>query len=94
MAYLRALDAHDRATAEALSVPSLRSTTDAWLSSTAEITDIKIGSLQRFTSGPPDQRNTVATEFRYASHWWHQDDSFPDGNTPGTTGSSAVTVAG
>jgi hypothetical protein len=77
IAYLRSLDAHDNATALALSTPGFRSTTSAWLASTAGVTHIDVRPLQCFRSGP--DRCDVQTTFNYASHWWKQDDSFPDG---------------
>jgi hypothetical protein len=79
-AYLRALDAHDSATAYALSAPNFHSTTAAWLSSTASITRIWIGKVQYYPKSPPGQRYEVPVAFRYASHWWKRDQSFPDGN--------------
>jgi hypothetical protein len=79
-AYLRALDAHDSATACALSAPGFRGTTATWLNSTASITGIWIGTVQYYPASPPGQRYEVPVTFRYASHWWKQDPSFPDGN--------------
>jgi hypothetical protein len=79
LAYLRSLDAHDRATADALSTPSERATTNMWLGNTASVTHIWISSVQHFASGPAGERYSVTTTFRYRSHWWAQDDSFPDG---------------
>src|SRR5258708_15923971 len=76
VAYLRALDAHDTAIAEALSAPGERATTAQWLHSPASVTGIKIDSVQHFTTGPPYY---VCTYFRYSSHPWTQDISFPDG---------------
>ncbi len=78
-AYLRALDAHDSATAEALSTPGFRATTDLWLNTTASITRISIGAVQYFPLAPAGQRYEVPVEFWYSSHWWKQDPSFPDG---------------
>lgn len=78
-AYLRALDAHDSATADALSAPSERGATGQWLSSTASITRIQIGSLQHVTSGPAGPQYMIFATFWYASHWWAQDPSFLDG---------------
>jgi hypothetical protein len=79
-AYLRALDAHDSATAYALSAPDFRGTTAGWLSSTASITAIWIGKVQYHPKSPLGQRYEVPVAFRYAAHWWKQDPSFPDGN--------------
>jgi hypothetical protein len=77
IAYLRALDAHDSATALALSTPGFRSTTSAWLASAAGVTRIDVSPVQCFRSGP--DRCEVATTFDYASHWWKDDSSFPAG---------------
>jgi hypothetical protein len=76
VAYLHALDAHDNATAQALSAPVERATTAFWLRDTAGVTAIKIDSVQHFTASPPYY---VCAEFRYSSHLWTGDDSFPDG---------------
>jgi hypothetical protein len=76
VAYLRALDAHDTTTAQALSAPGERATTASWLNDTAGITAIKIDSVQHFTTSPPYY---VCTDFRYSSHPWTDDSSFPDG---------------
>src|SRR5215472_6923936 len=46
LAYLHALDAHDSATAMALSAPSMRGTTQTWLADTAGITQVKVGAVQ------------------------------------------------
>ncbi len=78
-AYLRALDAHDSATAEALSTPSMRSTTQMWLGSTASITGIKIGAVVYDAQQPPGEQYSVPTYFTYSSHWWKNDPSFGDG---------------
>jgi hypothetical protein len=77
VAYLRALDAYDSATANALSAPSERSTTGSWLSSTASVTGIKIDSVQHYVFGAV--RYQACMDFRYSTHWWMQDPSFPDG---------------
>ena len=79
LAYLRALNAHDSATAYALSAPRFRDTTAYWLNSTARVTPIRIGSLQYFPKAPAGQRYDVPAVFWYGSHWWKQDPSFPDG---------------
>ncbi len=79
LAYLRALDAHDSATAEALSAPTMRSTTQMWLGSTARITDIRIGTLSYAAQEPNGEQYSVATNFVYRSHWWKHDPSFGDG---------------
>jgi hypothetical protein len=76
VAYLRALNAHDQTTADALSAPSEQATTASWLHSTARITSIRISSVRHFTGGEPYQ---VCMDFRYSSHWWLGDPSFPDG---------------
>src|SRR5258708_29244734 len=57
VAYLHALDARDKATAEALSAPRERSTTALWLHNTASITGIKIDSV--LPGGP----YSVCTDF-------------------------------
>jgi hypothetical protein len=79
LAYLRALDAQDSATAMALSAPSMRSTTQTWLANTASITQIKIGAVQSDAKQVPDEQCTVAVDFVYHSHWWKDDPSFGDG---------------
>jgi hypothetical protein len=79
LAYLRALDAHDSATAEALSTASMRSTTQMWLGSTASITGIKIGAVVYDAQEPAGEQYSVPTYFTYASHWWKNDPSFGDG---------------
>lgn len=76
VAYLRALNAHDQTTADALSAPSEQGTTASWLHSTASITSIRISSVQHFTGSEPYQ---VCMNFRYTSHWWLEDPSFPEG---------------
>ncbi len=76
VAYLHALDAHDNTTAQALSALGERATTAFWLNDTAGITAIKIESVQHFTTSPPYY---VCAEFRYSSHPWTGDSSFPDG---------------
>jgi hypothetical protein len=79
LAYLRALDAHDTATAEALSSPSMRGTTQMWLGTTASITHIRIGAISYDPQQPPGEQYSVATDFVYTSHWWKDDPSFGDG---------------
>jgi len=61
LAYLRALDAHDRATAYALSTSAFRSTVAAWLSQTASITRIQIGKVQYYSKSPPARSPTWRT---------------------------------
>jgi hypothetical protein len=78
-AYLRALDAHDSATALALSDRSMRSTTRMWLAKTAGVSRIKIGAVQYAASEQPGEQYSVPTDFVYASHWWADDPSFGDG---------------
>jgi hypothetical protein len=77
VAYLRALDAYDKVTAEALSAPAERATTASWLHSTASITGIRIASVHHYAGGEPYE---VCMNFRYSSHWWLEDPSFPDGS--------------
>jgi hypothetical protein len=79
LAYLRALDAHDGATAMALSAPSMRDRTQAWLADTASIGQIKIGAVQYDAQQVPGEQYTVAVDFVYHAHWWHDDPSFMDG---------------
>jgi hypothetical protein len=79
LAYLRALDAHDSATADTLSTPGVRSTTEMWLSSTASITRIKIGPVLCDPHDPVSQQCQVSANFWYSSHWWKQDPSFGNG---------------
>ena len=78
-AYLDALDAHDTATALALSAPSMRGTTQMWLASTAGISKVRIGALAYYAQEPPGQQYSVPTDFVYSSHWWKNDPSFGDG---------------
>jgi hypothetical protein len=79
LAYLRALDAHDSATAIALSAPSMRGTTQMWLFSTASITRIQVGAVRYEAGQVPGEQCTVQVDFVYHSHWWHDDPSFGDG---------------
>lgn len=79
LAYLRALDAHDRATAYALSAPGFRNTAGLWLSRTASVTQIWIGKVQYFPKSPRGQRYEVPVGFWYESHWWNRDETFPNG---------------
>jgi hypothetical protein len=72
-AYLHALDAHDQATADALTAPGARDMTALWLHNTTSITGIKIDSVR------PGAPYSVCTDFQYTSHWWTQDVSFPNG---------------
>jgi hypothetical protein len=80
LAYLRALDAHDSATAVALSAPSMHSTTQMWLASTASITRIKIGAVQYDAQQVPGEQYTVPVDFVYHSHWWKDDPSSGNGD--------------
>jgi hypothetical protein len=77
VAYLQALDAHDVATAEALSTAGFRSETQSWLRSTASVRHIKIQNVVYYAR---QREYDVNVTFRYGSHWWKQDSSFPDGN--------------
>jgi hypothetical protein len=79
LAYLRALDAHDTATAMALSAPSMNSNTQVWLANTASITQVKLGAVQYDPQALPADRYTVPVDFVYHSHWWKDDPSFEDG---------------
>jgi hypothetical protein len=53
LAYLRALDAHDSATAYAVSAPDFKSTASLWLDSTARLTRIWVGKVQYYSKEPP-----------------------------------------
>jgi hypothetical protein len=79
LAYVRALDAHDSATALALSAPAFRGTTQGWLASTASITQVNVGAVQYDAQQPPGEQYSVAVNFDYHSHWWKDDPSFGDG---------------
>ncbi len=79
LAYLRALDAHDGATAMALSAPSMRSKTQGWLAGTASITQVRIGAVQYYPHQASGEQYTVPVDFMYHSHWWKDDPSFRDG---------------
>lgn len=87
-AYVRALDAHDRATAEALAVPGAWIDTDAWLAQTASIRNLRITAVEydadyAAEAGPRfATAYTVNTSFDYHSHWWSSDAAFPDGHQP------------
>jgi hypothetical protein len=76
LAYLHALDAHDAATADGLSTFAFRSETRSWLQSTAGMQNITVDGVTHY-AGQAEYDVTVS--FRYASHWWKHDDSFPDG---------------
>ncbi len=78
LAYLHALDAHDTATAEQLSTAGFRSETRSWLQSTATIRHIAIQNVTHWTR---QAQYDVNVTFRYTSHPWAHDDSFPDGDT-------------
>jgi hypothetical protein len=77
LAYLHALDAHDSATAYAVSAPDYKSSAGSWLDSTARISQIWVGKLQYAPKS--QERYYVPVTFWYYSHWWKQDDSFPNG---------------
>ena len=77
LAYLHALDAHDTATAEQLTTPSFRPETQSWLRSTASIRHI---TIQGVTHWSRQHEYDVNVTFRYASHLWTRDSSFPDGD--------------
>jgi hypothetical protein len=79
LAYLRALDAHDGGTALSLSAPSMRSTTQMWLASTASVTQIKIGAVRYDAQQVPGEQYTVAVDFVCHSHWWIDDPTLGDG---------------
>jgi hypothetical protein len=79
LTYLWALDAHDRATAYAVSTPAFRSTVALWLSRTASITRIWIGKVRYYPESPASARYEVPVGFWYESHWWDQDETFPNG---------------
>jgi hypothetical protein len=79
LAYIRALDAHDSATAMALSAPSMRGTTQMWLASTASISQIKVGAVQYDAHQATGEQYSVSVDFIYHSHWWKDDPSFGDG---------------
>ncbi|HXT92323.1 MAG TPA: hypothetical protein VN714_24065 [Trebonia sp.] len=79
LAYLRALDAHDSATAMALSAPSMRDNTQVWLANTADITQIKVGAVGYDAHQAAGEQYAVPVDFVYRSHWWKDDPSFEDG---------------
>jgi hypothetical protein len=76
MAYLHALDGHDVATAKALSTAGFQGETLSWLQSTAGVQHIVIGRVTQYAR---QRESDVNVSFRYSSHWWKRDQSFPDG---------------
>ncbi len=48
----------------------MRSTTQMWLGSTANINGIKIGAAMYDAQEPAGEQHSVPTYFTYASHWW------------------------
>jgi hypothetical protein len=71
-----ALVGHCVRAAQALSAPGERSTTAAWLHSTARMTGIRIDSVHHCGGSEPYE---VCTDFNYYHHWWQEDPSFPSG---------------
>jgi hypothetical protein len=73
-AYMRALDAHDSATARALSTASHRAATGTWLSDTTGMKALKV-------SAPVTEQNEVQVmvTFDLHQHWWTDDPSMRPG---------------
>ncbi|MFC1415117.1 hypothetical protein [Streptacidiphilus cavernicola] len=88
MAYMHALDADDRSTAEALSTPGYRSETDRWLRGTAALRRMKVTGSTAMTAAdhwrlpgqPWTQETDVSVEFDYQQAWWDDDPSFVSGH--------------
>jgi hypothetical protein len=88
MAYMRALDGDDRTTAEALSAPDYRSTTDHWLSMTEGLKHMTVLSSTQmpdksewWSPGEPwTEATDVSVEFDYRQAWWSSDESFTSGH--------------
>jgi hypothetical protein len=76
IAYLHALDGHDVGTAEGLSTAEFRSVTLSWLQSTAGVRHIVLENVTHYAR---QREYDVNVSFRYSSHWWKRDQSFPDG---------------
>lgn len=73
-AYMRALDAHDSATARVLSTSSHRPVTGGWLSDTSGMKALKV-------SAPITEHNEVQVmvTFDLHQHWWTDDPSMRPG---------------
>jgi hypothetical protein len=74
-AYMRALDAHDGATARALSTAGHRAVTGAWLADTSGMKALKVAPP--ITNGSEVQ---VAVAFDLQQHWWTDDPSMSPGH--------------
>jgi hypothetical protein len=87
LAFLRALDAHDRRTAEKLVTPGNHVDPDGWVDDTARVTNIKILGVRLDPTYGHDsgtayrQAYQVDVSFDYQAQWWYDSQaSFPDGN--------------
>ncbi|MYS22527.1 MULTISPECIES: hypothetical protein [unclassified Streptomyces] len=74
-AYMRALDAHDVATARALSTSSHRAVTGSWLADTSGMKALTVSAP--ITEGSEVQ---VPVTFDLHQHWWTEDPSMPPGH--------------
>ncbi|MBY8883071.1 hypothetical protein [Actinacidiphila acidipaludis] len=73
-AYMKALDAHDGATARALSTQGHRAATDGWLSDTTGMRVLKVSAPV-----PDGRRVDVMVTFDLRQHWWTEDASMQPG---------------
>jgi hypothetical protein len=73
-AYMRALDAHDGATARALSAPGHRGVTGTWLAATCGMKALEVSAPIAEGSGVQ-----VAVAFDLHQHWWTDDPSVRPG---------------
>lgn len=73
-AYMRALDAHDGATAKTLSTPDHRAMTGSWLAETSGLKVLDVSAP--ITEGGEVQ---VKVTFDLHQHWWTDDVSMPPG---------------
>jgi hypothetical protein len=87
LAFLRALDAHDRRTADKLVTPGNHVGPDGWVDGTARVTNIKILGVRLDPTYGQDsgtayrQAYGVDVSFDYQAQWWYDSQgSFPDGN--------------
>jgi hypothetical protein len=89
MAYMRALDAHDRTTADKLVTPGNHVGPDGWVDDTARVTNIKILGVRPdptyYTAQGTAYRQAyqVDVSFNYQAQWWSDSQgSFPNGYHP------------
>ena len=89
MAYMRALDAHDRTIADKLVTPDNHVDPDHWIDDTARVTNIKITGVlpdpTYYTAQGKAYRQAyqVFVSFNYQAQWWSDSEgSFPNGYHP------------